>query len=273
VFANKVKKLKEIKRKTLLYKTAVEYADFTINHVEGCSHGCLYPCYAMMMAKRFGKVKNYQEWISPKIVSNTLELLDKEIPKYKDRIKFVHMCFSTDPFMYKHDEVSELTCQIIEKLNKNDIKCTALTKGLLPLKLLEYSRENEYGITLITINEKHRKKLEPYASPMQARIKHLYDLHKKGIKTWVSIEPYPTPNIISQNFSEILEHVDFVDKIIFGRLNYNPLVSRYNNYRSFFNELSHQVIAFCERNNKQWHIKEGTLTENVSIRDKELILA
>ena len=44
---------KSIKRKTLLYKTGVEYGDYTINHIQGCSHGCKYPCYAMMMAKRF----------------------------------------------------------------------------------------------------------------------------------------------------------------------------------------------------------------------------
>jgi len=92
-----------IKRKTLLYKTGVEYGDYTINHVQGCSHGCLYPCYAMMMAKRFGKVKDYNEWIKPKIVSNAVELLKREIPRYKDKIKFVHFCFSTDPFMYEYE--------------------------------------------------------------------------------------------------------------------------------------------------------------------------
>ena len=48
-------------RKSLLYKTGVEYGDYTINHVQGCSHGCMYPWYAFMMARRFGKVKNYNE--------------------------------------------------------------------------------------------------------------------------------------------------------------------------------------------------------------------
>lgn len=48
--------MKTITRKTLLYKTGVEYGDYTMNHVLGCSHGCLYPCYAYMMSKRFGKV-------------------------------------------------------------------------------------------------------------------------------------------------------------------------------------------------------------------------
>ncbi|MCL1901488.1 MAG: radical SAM protein, partial [Firmicutes bacterium] len=87
----------KINRKSLLYKTDVEYGDYTINHVQGCSHGCLYPCYAMMNAKRFGTFKTYEEWCSPSLVENSLELLDKEIPKYKDKIKSVHLCFTTDP--------------------------------------------------------------------------------------------------------------------------------------------------------------------------------
>src|SRR4030043_443936 len=94
-------RLLKIQRKSLLYKSEVEYADFCLNHVEGCSHGCKYPCYAYMMKRRCGIVKTYEEWCRPKIVSNALELLDKEIPKYKNKIKYVHLCFSTDPFMYK----------------------------------------------------------------------------------------------------------------------------------------------------------------------------
>ena len=71
--------ISQIKRKTLLYKSGVEYADFSINHVEGCAHGCTFPCYAMMMKIRCGIIKDYKEWLRPKIVSNALELLDKEI--------------------------------------------------------------------------------------------------------------------------------------------------------------------------------------------------
>ena len=29
---------KSLTRKSLLYKTGVEYGDYTINHVQGCSH-------------------------------------------------------------------------------------------------------------------------------------------------------------------------------------------------------------------------------------------
>ena len=79
--------MEKIKRKTMLYIAGVEYGDYTINHVQGCAHGCKFPCYAMMMAKRFGKAKTYEEWCEPKLAENTLEILDKEIPKLRDKIK------------------------------------------------------------------------------------------------------------------------------------------------------------------------------------------
>lgn len=249
-----------ITRKTLLYKTKVEYGDYTINHVQGCSHGCKYPCYAMMLSKRFGRCKNYDEWCKPKLVSNTLEILQKEIPKYANKINFVQLCFMTDPFMYGYEEISKSSIEIIKLLNNSGIKCTALTKGILPQNLIETSLENEFGITLISLDENYRKEYEPGSAPYLDRINSLKYLHNHGFKTWVSIEPYPTPNIINQSFSDILESIKFVDKIIFGRLNYNKKVTEYKDYKSFYNELATQTINFCQQKNINYHIKKGTIT-------------
>lgn len=245
----------------MLYKTGVEYGDYTINHVQGCAHGCKFPCYAMMMAKRFGKAKTYEEWCEPKFAENTLEILDKEIPKLKDKIKSVHLCFSTDPFMYGYNEVSEMSIAIIRKLNAAGIKCTALTKGVLPIGLAQLSSENEYGITLVSLDEAFRKEMEPNAAPYKERIAALRALHDAGSKTWVSIEPYPTPNFIEQDLNEILEAISFCDKIIFGRLNYNKKVSEYKDHKAYFNKLAKQVLAYCEANGKQCHIKAKTITD------------
>ncbi len=252
---------KYIVRKTLLYKTNVEYGDYTINHVLGCSHGCLYPCYAMLLAKRFKNIKTYNEWISPKICSNTLEILDKEIPKFKNKIKSVHLCFTTDPFMYNNNEVSNLSIAVINKLNDAGIKCTVLTKGVLPFDLQLTSKKNEYGITIVSLDEDFRKKMEPYTAPYKKRIQALKRLHDKGFKTWVSIEPYPTPNILDQDLLKILNKVSFVDKIIFGRLNYNKLVSKYKNYKEFYNEQTKIVKDFCKKYNIEWYIKKGTASK------------
>lgn len=250
-----------IERKSLLYHTEVEYGDYTINHIEGCSHGCKYPCYAMMLAKRFGKISSYEDWCEPKLVINALEILDKEIPKLKDKIKSVQLCFTTDPFMYGFDETTNMSLKIISKLNDSNIKCTALTKGILPIELAELSKENEYGITLISLNEEFRKEMEPNSAPYSQRIAALKALHDAGCKTWVSIEPYPTPNIIEQDFDAILKAVDFCDKIIFGRLNYNKKVSEYKGYKQFFNKLAQKVIEYAKATGKEYHIKSGTISE------------
>lgn len=252
--------MKSIERKTLLYKTDVEYGDYTINHVLGCSHGCLFPCYAFNLKKRFGIIKDYQDWLKPRIVSNALELLDKEIPKYKKDIKSVQLSFATDPFMYGYPEVSELTIKIINRLNKDNIKAIILTKGIIPDSALDTEKYNEYGITLVSLENSFREKYEPYSSNYLERIQALKKMNKAGFKTWVSIEPYPTPNIVEQDLLKILNEVSFVDYIVFGMWHYNKIVSSYKDYKNYYNECTDIVINFCEQHNIKYHIKNGTKT-------------
>jgi DNA repair photolyase len=213
-----------------------------------------------MLAKRFGKVSSYEDWMEPRLVSNTLEILDKEIPRLKGKIQSVHLCFTTDPFMFGYEEIKYMSLSAIEKLNNAGLKCTVLTKGLLPIELAKFSQENEYGITLISLDEDYRVKVEPGAVSYKDRISALKALHKKGFKTWVSIEPYPTPNLIVQDLIKILETVKFTDRIIFGRTNYSKEISAYHAHKEFYNEQAQIVIDFCTKNNIAYHIKNGTIT-------------
>lgn len=249
-----------ITRKSMLYKTGVEYGDYTMNHVLGCSHGCLYPCYAFLMAKRFGKVGNYEQWCTPKLVSNTLELLDREIPRLKSKIESVQLCFTTDPFMYGYDEVCKMSLAAIKKLNAASIRCTVLTKGLLPIELSDLLPKNEYGITLISLDEDFRTRVEPRAPSYADRIASLKALHDKGCRTWVSIEPYPTPNLIQQDLLTILDAVSFTNRIIFGRTNYSKEISAYKNHKAFYNNQTDIVVRFCREHGISYHIKDGTIT-------------
>ena len=256
--------MKKITRKSMLYKTGVEYGDYTINHVQGCSHGCMFPCYAMQMAKRFGKTKSYEEWLEPIIIENALELLDAELPKQKKNIKFVHMCFTTDPFMYGFKEIEDMSLSIISKINSFDIPVEVLTKGILPTSLKDIlkNKNNIFGITLVSLNEDFRKRFEPGASSYADRIKSLRECHDNGLKTWISMEPYPTPNICEQSLIELLEAISFVDYIVFGRWNYNKLVSAYKDDKKFYNEQASIISNFCKKRKIRLHIKDGTISED-----------
>ena len=267
-------KINRIKRKTLLYKTKVEYGNWTINHIIGCMHGCKFPCYAMMMARKFGWVKDYKDWRMPRIAENALDLLEKEIPKYKDEIDFVHLCFMSDPFMYDSErrdlipEIKELTLKIIERLNLEGIRVTTLTKGIYPDEILDnkFLKTNEYGITLVSLNEDFKKSFEPFSAPYEKRIKSLKKLASAGLETWVSMEPYPTPELdkTASHIEEILTQIKFVKKIVFGKLNYRRL--NYNtgpsqiwkNNDDFYKIMAQKVIDFCKKNGMKYHIKFGT---------------
>ncbi len=254
-----------IQRKTMLYETGVEYGNYTMNHVLGCAHGCKFPCYAYLQKKRFGQVKGYDDWCSPYLVDNTIQLLYKEIPKLKDKIESVQLCFTTDPFMYEYEQIAQVSLDAIHLLNMNDIKCTVLTKGLLPLELADkkrYPMENEYGITLISLDEKYREKMEPGAAPYIERVAAMKALSDAGCKTWVSMEPYPTPNLIEQKIQDVLDVVDFTDKIIFGRTNYCKEVTQgYPQHKQFYNQKAKEVVDFCEKKGIAYYIKEKTITQ------------
>lgn len=113
------------------------------------------------------------------------------------------------------------------------------------------------------MDENFRKQFEPHTSFYDDRISALKFLHKNGLRTWVSIEPYPTPNIVEQEIEPLLERISFVKKIVFGRMNYNKKVSEYRDYKKFYNDTAEIVSKFCIERDIDLHIKEKTVTGNI----------
>jgi len=229
----------QITRKSLLYKSGLGF--WCINHVQGCSHGCRYPCYAWMMAHSRGRVESYEEWCRPALVSNAEELLGKELKRMRTRPDTIHLCLTTDPFMYCYPDVTALTLLIIELINSYGIRCSTLTKGIMPVELADSARfpeNNTHGISLVSLDEEFRKKWEPGTAPYMERIGALRELRDYGCRTLVHIEPYPTPNIIKQDLQDLLKEVAFADEIWLGGWNYNDLVRQFPGYKSFYDEQS-----------------------------------
>lgn len=266
---NEERQIQYISRKSMLRPTDVEYGDYAMNHVLGCSHGCKFPCYAYLNAKRFGQVNSYEEWCRPKLVVNTVDILAKEIPKLKDKIKCVNLCFTTDPFMYNQPDIIRTSMVSICRLNDAGIKCSTLTKGVTP-NVLSYfpiaeaeqrGLQNEYGITLVSTREEFREHFEPGTAPYKERIEAIRHLHNEGCKTWVSIEPYPTPYIFPYSgfLWDVLDAVPFVDKIVFGRWNYNAKINKYKDADGYYKYCAGQVREFCREHNIECIIKKGIL--------------
>ena len=249
--------MREITRKSLLYRSKVEYADWCLNHVQGCAHGCTYPCYA-----RRGWVPK-DEWANPAIVRNAMDLLRREIPRYRAQIKDVHLCFSTDPFMYSFREVEWLTLEILRELNSYGIPCTVLTKGVYPaakIRALPRAGINSYGITLVSAREEFRRQWEPGAAPLDERTEALRRLSGEGFRTWVSMEPWVHPVLGGDDdVGGVLAAIPFVNRVVFGRLNYRDHGLDPREVRAYYAGQAQKVIAFSARKGIDCHVKRGTM--------------
>ncbi len=266
-------------RKSLLYESKVEYGGWTINHAQGCSHGCRYPCYAMMLARRTGRAKSYEDWCTPRLVDNALALLDAEIPRLRSRVESVHLSFTTDPFMYDANAhapfgpMVELTTAMIRRLNDEGIRVTTLTKGVYPDDFIEQVSslhdQNQYGISAVSLSEDFRERWEPGAAPIASRIESAEKLAGIGAATWVSIEPYPAPNVdpSSRDIRPLLDSLEFVQKAVFGRWNYSSLISSFPDVHQHYERAAVAIAAWSKERGKVLHIKKGTPLGDVYVAD------
>jgi Fe-S-cluster containining protein len=201
---------------------------------------------------------SYEQWRDPAIVSNALELLNVELPKKRDKIEWVELCFTTDPFMVGYPEVTEMSLAILARLHSAGVKADTLTKGVTPGDLVNvemYGSDNFYGISFVSLDEAFRQRFEPFSAPYKDRIRALAELHDAGLKTWVAIEPYPTPNIIEQELIDVLDAVGFVDIVVFGHWDYNhPLITAFKAARRFYADCANDVVDWCHSSGKDVHI-------------------
>jgi DNA repair photolyase len=83
--------------------------------------------------------------------------------------------------------------------------------------MAEHTDLCRYGTTLTFTDPGDRIKFEPNAAPTEQRTAALLMAHRKGIRTWVSIEPVIDP---TQSLNLIKQTLAFVDEYRIGKLNH-----------------------------------------------------
>jgi DNA repair photolyase len=201
---------------------AYEYAKLALNHYKGCTHGCKY-CFAPS-ALRCGDRSVYYAEAKPK--QDVVARVQKDCRKLTSDCPEILLSFIGDP--YQHAEVElGLTREILQVLIRHSLPFTILTKGgtraVRDFDLLgKYSR-GRFGTTLIFSHQADADQWEPNAAPIENRIQAIREAHRRGIRTWVSLEPVIEPE-------QALELISMLYGVVnhwkVGKINYNKEVER-----------------------------------------------
>lgn len=197
---------------------AGEYAKFAVNFYVGCSNDCDY-CYCKrgLLGHAMGAptptLKKCFEGHSPYSVF-VRELHENIVQLRKHGLFF---SFTTDPLL---PETQDLTNAAVLYAVNQGVPCKILTKRA-DFKVLNsfepFKHLIAYGFTLTGCDE-----LERNASTNTERIERMADLHRRGFKTFASIEPIIHPEISYKMINEALPYCNlFKIGLLSGKKSYD----------------------------------------------------
>jgi DNA repair photolyase len=155
--------IREIEAKSIFSKTEIPIADYVVNPYVGCIHSCIF-CYARFMKRFTGHNEEWGDFIDVKI--NAPDLVPKGGSKYKG--KYIFLSSVTDPYLPLERKYG-LTRQIIQKLIPLEPILGILTKSdliLWDLDLIKQFETSEIGFSFSTLDERIRKEVETFISPI-----------------------------------------------------------------------------------------------------------
>ena len=203
---------------SIIYETsgrAREYFELAANLYTGCEHACRY-CYGADVTrkdpKEFFRKARARDWVLLQLEKDAARLFRK----YETR--HILLSFVTDPYQPLEVEAN-VTRRAIDILHKAGLGVAILTKGgfraTRDFDML--TRADIFGVTLTFMDPRRSRTWEPGAALPIDRMLSLDDAHKRGIPTWVSLEPVIDP---AESLALIEATAKFVDVFKVGTLNY-----------------------------------------------------
>lgn len=179
--------------KQVIYETkgrAREFNELAINLFRGCGHRCVY-CYGADVTHR-DRAK-FQNEPRPRVTVTEIENDAERWARLGEK-RPVLLCFVCDPYQ-PIEAVTQITRKAILLLHSYGLNVIILTKGgfrsLRDFDLL--TPKDAYATTLTLLHTDDSLKWEPGAAPPDERVYCLKEAHRRGIPTWVSLEPVIDP--------------------------------------------------------------------------------
>ncbi len=174
--------IKEIEVKSVMTKSNLPVADFSVNPYVGCTHGCKY-CYASFMKRFTNHPEPWGEFID---VKNWPEIKNPE--KYAGKEAFlgsVTDCYQPCEAKYRR------TRALLEQLQGSGISISIATKSDLVLRDMDLIRtfpNARVSFSINTVDESFRKEMDK-AAGIERRLAAMKELYDNGIQTVCQIAP------------------------------------------------------------------------------------
>jgi DNA repair photolyase len=243
--------INEIEVKNILTKTGVPAGDYVINPYIGCPHKCIY-CYADFMRRFTNHREKWGDFLDIKIYNKKMKL---------NMLNGKKIVFSTVTDAYNHYERKyQVTRKLLEQFINTNVKISILTKSDLILRDIDIFKQIPgitVGVSLNTLDDNIRKKLEPGASSIEKRLNAIKTLYTEGIYTYIFLSPM-FPGIT--DFKEIInESKSYTKEFWFENLNlrgaFRSTVLKYilKNHKGLM-PLYEEIYKW--KNNEYWWILE-----------------
>jgi hypothetical protein len=181
---------------------------------------------------------------------NFLSQLDRDLAKYKSLgvTEQVMLSFTTDPY---HPFDNSMTRDVLLRIQQAGLGVCTLTKGgsraLRDIDIFRPGRD-AFASTLTSTDDAFSMKWERGAALPADRMGTLKAFHRRGVFTWVSLEP--TLNCES-SLDIVQQTAEYVDLYKVGRANYLPM-TKDTDWESY----THRMIELLQKLGKKHYIKK-----------------
>ena len=220
--------VRQVRCKTALSSSSLPGLDYSLNPYRGCQHNCAY-CYVPNVLRI--KREDWGGFVD--IKSNIPVVLAKELKKKNRGV--IGISTVTDPYQPVEKKFN-LSRFCLEQILRYDFPVCIQTKSDLvtrDIDIISKFTDSEVMFSIGTLDDNQRKKLEPFSSTINDRLKAMKRFKEVGIKTTVFFGPiYPT--IKFEEISDIVEtFVDYgASEIMMDKFNLKPGI--WNNVQEAF---------------------------------------